>query len=107
MEDYERRVKVSLNIEMEVMMAKMESFFDQRTKQFAEQESTSRLFYEILNTNQHLVPEVQLPGPEVHLLGPEMQLPGPEMQLLGPEMQLLGPEVPARQTELININIVE
>ena len=93
MEDYERRVKVSLNIEMEVMMAKMESFFDQRTKQFAEQESTSRLFYEILNTNQHLVPEVQLPGPEVHLLGPEMQL--------------LGPEVPVRQTELININIVE
>jgi len=50
MENYEKRVKQSITIEMDIMMAKMKNFFDEKTKQFDERDSTNRLFHEILKT---------------------------------------------------------
>jgi hypothetical protein len=50
MQASERQVKNAINIEMQVMMAKMQSFFEEKTEQLEEKAATSQLFYEVLKT---------------------------------------------------------
>lgn len=50
MADYEKRVRTSITLEMDIMMAKMETFFEAKMAKLDERDKTGKLFHELLTS---------------------------------------------------------